>query len=145
VIINVVRVCRSTLSFEEVAKRFEAEVHDSYLVVRLGGVSVTLFRSGKAVVTKTGDPPEWLTECQVVNVVGALSLPPLTEEELLQAAERGGAIVDRTEGSPGYTLYIRKKAVRVVLGSTRTTVVYFAESFKEAEELERLLADIFTQ
>jgi TATA-box binding protein (TBP) (component of TFIID and TFIIIB) len=136
-IVNVVRICRSTLSFEEVAKRFEAEVHDSYLVVRLGGASVTLFRSGKAIVTKTGDPPEWLTECRIVNIVGVRQLPPLTEEELLEIAERYGIKVDRTERSPGYTAIMpEKKTVRIVLGSTHTIVIYFAKSFEEAERLE---------
>jgi hypothetical protein len=144
VIVNIVRGCRSLLSFEEIASRYEVEVRSNYLILRMPGTTVIVYRSGTAIVVKTGEPPEWITDCTVQNVVGVIRLPPMTEEQLLEIAERFGIRVDRTERSPGYTIITpQKKIMRVVLGHS-TSIIYFAKSIEEAGKLEEWIKSVFT-
>ncbi len=143
-IVNIVRKCRSLLPYDDVASRNDVEIRGNYLILRLGGATIILYKSGVAIVVKTGEPPEWLRDCIIQNVVGVVHVPRMTEEQLLEIAERAGMRIDRTERSPGYTVYSGRKTLRVVLGYTSTSVIYFAKSVDEAYQMEEWIKSVFT-
>ncbi|MGC9119566.1 MAG: hypothetical protein ACP5I3_11365 [Thermoproteus sp.] len=90
---NIVRRCRSLLSYDELLRRFEVEADDRRVIYR-GGVAVVVYRTGAAIAAGLGSPPEWLEGCTVVNVVGMVELPPMSEARLIEIAERSGLTID---------------------------------------------------